>query len=233
MRKIIFNLPCAGGRARNYDRWYLNEECELINIEYPGHWERWEEPLCNDYIDLLANIEKQILDHIEMASDIYLVGHSMGALLACLVAKRSSIEKYIKGIVIIAMVAPTKAKSLKFKNLTDVEEVKNFLRTLRQVPDKVLNSDFFLENLFHPIKSDFEVFNTMVEDIGIFKKIEIPCLVIYSEEDPIIPEKDIAAWGDYLKKITYVRMKGNHFFLYNSRFVQDICDEINGFIENN
>ena len=62
MKKILFSLPCAGGRAANYDIWKSHINFELINIEYPGHWGRWGETACTNINDLVEDVTRQISD---------------------------------------------------------------------------------------------------------------------------------------------------------------------------
>lgn len=233
MKKVVFTLPCAGGSSYNYSRWKLDGDVQLINVEYPGHWTRWEEKLPFDYISLLDDIERQILDYVCLYGnlDIYICGHSMGALLACLLSQKSGVKEWIKGIIVIAMVAPSKAIELEFENLTDIADINFFLSENRRVPDKILKSDFFVENMLEPIISDFRIFNKMVNEYGNFKKLNVPCLVMYSEEDPLIKSKDIGAWGEYFDNIKYSKFSGNHFFLFKSHYIPKVCSEINEFIK--
>lgn len=232
---VIFALPCAGGRAANFKRWNNYIDFKFVSLEYPGHWERWNELLNDDYMAIADDVESQILEYTKnhMVNDIYIVGHSMGALLTCIVAQKESLSKLIKGIVLIAMVAPNKAKDLRFKDLTNEIEIKSFLREIRQVPEKILVSDFFVDNLLPSIKNDFRLFNNMIQDITVFSKIRVPCLVMYSEDDPIIKKDEITVWSDYAENTTYEIIGGNHFFPYSQKYIPMICEIINKYINSN
>lgn len=235
MNRVVFSLSCAGGRASNYDPWKKKVDFTMVNLEYPGHWERWEECLCDDYIYIIEDLESKILDYIRVnpVKDIYLLGHSLGALFAWLIADRLSMKANVDGIIILAMAAPSRLKKLIFKNLEDVDDIKRFLKDIRQVPEKTLSSNFFMENMFPAIVNDFRLYNKVASSQNIFNKLNIPCLVLYSNEDPIIEVEDVFAWGEYTKQIEYGEMTGNHFFPYSSAQMPIVCERITRFVNSN
>lgn len=236
MKKILFSLPCAGGRAANYDIWKSHINFELINIEYPGHWGRWGETACTNINDLVEDVTRQISDRVEdtQGMGIFLIGHSMGALIAWLVAQSLKAKKNIllEGIIIAAMLSPDQLDSLNSIPLTAEADIKEFLHRIRQVPDNILNSAFFNSYFFPAIESDFRIFRECVEKTGEFRKMDVSCLVLYGTQDPIINMNHLTSWNNYAESVIYSKIDGDHFFIYDSAQIKKICCSVNNFINN-
>lgn len=234
VNRVIFTFSCAGGRAANFERWEKRLDVKIVNLEYPGHWNRWQEPLTDDYLSIIDDFERIILEHIHEAemTDIFLAGHSLGALLAWLMAERLCDRGIVGGIIIIAMSAPSKIEKLKFRDLNNANEIKRFLNDIRQVPEKTLNSSLFNEYIYPVVENDFKLFNEIVNHKSIFNRLRIPCLVLYSVEDTLVEVKDVLAWNEYAENIEFSEMRGNHFFPYSLDCIPLVRKKISEFLNN-
>ena len=233
-KQFMITLPCAGGRAANYLFWRPYLDCELIALDYPGHWERWDEPLVKNIDEMAMDIACMVAD-IPMlkkeGSDFYLLGHSMGCLVAWLSAQ-VLIEQFDmapKGIILCAMASPKALKGFKGFPIASDEEIKIFLKNIRQVSEAVLESDFFHNHLMPFIRADFQAFLNCCKEQREFKRLPIPILAIEGEADSIVRSEEIQQWDEFTDDFQHIKMPGDHFFLFDSENVADVCKMINDF----
>src|SRR5688572_16203481 len=85
---FVFCLPFAGGNKYSYrffEQW-APSTLELVTLEYPGRGARSHEPLLTDINMLAEDVYLQIRSYKKERFIIY--GHSMGGLLAFLIARK-------------------------------------------------------------------------------------------------------------------------------------------------
>ena len=56
----LINLPHAGGSITTFKGWNKKINCNVLNIEYPGHWTRMNESLLNTFEELVEDVVKTI-----------------------------------------------------------------------------------------------------------------------------------------------------------------------------
>ena len=152
MKKLIC-FPCAGGNAKSFEKLSRGIHCFAICAEYSGHWSRYEEPLYHSMEDCMQ---------YQMQDEIFLLGHSMGALIAFELGKNLLNAGYkVKGLYLLACMPPDEINDTDF-NFEDDEEIKLFLKRINQMPGSVLNSDFFRENLLPSIRNDFRILKNFI-----------------------------------------------------------------------
>ena len=81
-RLWLITLPHAGGSSNIFKGWDKNLNCNILNVEYPGHWTRLKEPLVATFKELEDDVINSILRSIEVNSHILIFGHSLGAIIA-------------------------------------------------------------------------------------------------------------------------------------------------------
>ena len=81
MKKLIC-FPCAGGNAKSFAKLIRGIHCFAICAEYSGHWSRYEEPLYYSMEDCIQYQMQELREKITLQDEIFLLGHSMGALIA-------------------------------------------------------------------------------------------------------------------------------------------------------
>src|SRR5438874_7193218 len=77
----LFCLPYAGGTARIFAGWAadLPSWIDVVPLELPGHGFRFDEPVCDDLTQLVADLRDQVLARLDRRYAVF--GHSLGALL--------------------------------------------------------------------------------------------------------------------------------------------------------
>ena len=219
---MVIILPCAGGCAANFRRYTLNKD--LVAYEYPGHWTRYEEPLIEKPYDLIESIFRDIIGG-KYGDEVELLGHSMGGLLAWLIADRLIKLGFKVNHLYIAACCEPQIKPTFVEVIKNDDDIKNTLKSLRQFPERVLNSDFFNDNLLPPIRTDFSIVKLLTEtmqeqDLGALP-VDITCF--YGADDPIAHRKDMLGWSKYTSgKYRIIGFKGDHFFLYEKSNVSKI-----------
>ena len=163
MKKLIC-FPCAGGNAKSFAKLIRGIHCFAICAEYSGHWSRYEEPLYHSMEDCIQYQMQELREKITLQDEIFLLGHSMGALIAFELGKNLLNAGYkVKGLYLLACMPPDEINDTDF-NVEDDEEIKLFLKRINQMPDSVLNSDFFRENLLPSIRNDLRILKNFISN---------------------------------------------------------------------
>ena len=224
---MLIILPCAGGCAANFTRYnsFLND---VHTYEYPGHWTRFSEPLRSDPKYLIRDLLDCIISG-RYGNRIDLFGHSMGGLLAWLLAcelLNRGIE--INHLYLVACGIP----QIRPKFLYEIEnddDIKGVLARIRQIPENILESDFFNRNLLPVIRNDFEVVRILLDNLNSYTDAQIPSDItcFYGNEDPVIDYLDMCGWREYTKRgFDIQEFKGDHFFLYKTDSIKAISELI-------
>lgn len=234
---IIFFLPCAGGNSTNYIKWQKSMVGRVYCLEYQGHWKRYSETQYVTFEEMIIDMMNQIAAHIKDKYDnIYIFGHSMGGWVAYEVAQRL-LKQYgirIKALFLSACVPSEVLRESNIFTMNTDKQIKNFLRKIRQVPDKVLYSDFFDVYLLPAIKNDFRLVNDYLKRNTTKDLNDVPIYCLYGNADPLINIDSLQMWDHYSKKqCTYLEFGGGHFYLYDSHIAKEICAIINDIVENN
>lgn len=88
MSKKLITFPCAGGSANNFNKIIKNLDCKIYSMEYSGHWTRYEERAYDSMEDCIESLYSEIEEIVTETDEIFLLGHSMGAIVAYEIAVR-------------------------------------------------------------------------------------------------------------------------------------------------
>ena len=225
MSKKLFAFPCAGGNAQNFNRIINNLSCESYSMEYRGHWTRYMEGLYSSMEECIYDLCQEIEIIVREADEILLLGHSMGAIVAYEVALRLLNRGLnVRTLFLLACMPPDEIRyeNLDFKN---DYEIKKFLNEIRHVPEKLLNSEFFENNLLPIIRNDFHILTDYIKMIRSDKKINVKIICVEGLVDPVVVGMD--GWQKYTNGVfDCIKCDGNHFFLYDPRNISRIKDII-------
>lgn len=229
---ILLALPCAGGSAANYHKWQNYLKCKLMPIEYSGHWSRYEEPLDANIMQLVNDVIKQILSNIGMNNNVYIFGHSMGGLVGWMLCDilQNKYQFNVKGLFISSAWAPSEVNDSIFLG-TDDNSIKQFLSEIRQVPDKILESDFFHDNLLPMIRNDFRILSDFKWKNEV-SKVKAPIICFGGTKDPLVKNEDLKKWRSFSeagdeKEFMTIMFPGDHFYLYEKDNYKKMCIYIN------
>ena len=217
----------AGG---TYDQEYLanflelNRNLDVYSYTLPGHdVKSIESATCSSWI---KESEKMVKFLIEAGyKTIYIVGHSMGGVIACYLATKF---KEVKRLV---LAAPS------FTHFASKEEG-GILAAIGKSPDivKEYSAEEFLTRMRKlPISAVSEFFKLVDKYRKTPSKISIPVLIIHGTDDQIVPiSSSEEVYEEFLtnKKI-FIRVDGYHHDLFKDKKVDLICHEVGRFLLKN
>lgn len=208
---MLVILPCAGGSSFNYKK--LQFDDSVIIYEYAGHWTRAEDDLDVDFENLVSKFVDEIAPKLNDGS-ISLFGHSMGAIVALTSVKlfqRKGIK--VHHLYVSACRSPQMTCEI-FKTIMDDDDIIRFLSSVRQVSKKVLNSDFFAENLLPAIRNDFKLLKEFSKIHMESDKVNVPITCLCGQIDPLVSTDDIECWHEYTTSTFEIFVfPGDHFFV--------------------
>lgn len=215
----LYCLPFAGGNSYSYRAFQehseLTQSFNLVPIELPGRGRRIREPLLAD-IELLADDITQQLLTFDLTQPYAIYGHSMGALLGYLVAKRL-LKKQLpipQHLFLTGCAAPRFVTQISAKSDLPEQEFTEMLRELGGCPPEILNEPQLLDFFAPVLRADFkavEVYNYQ-EDTP----FEIEMTVLTGDQDTETPSSYIAAWQQETTKPIFTQVfNGDHFFIFN------------------
>ncbi len=223
---MLVILPCAGGCAFSY-KGYKKFLPGADIYEYPGHWMRYGEPL-DDSIEKMVS---RLVERITAGSHrdgVYLLGHSMGGLVAWFAAKELlSLGVKVRGIFAAACGAPISKASF-LEDIKNDDDIKRLLGRIRQAPAHVLQSKFFNENLLPVIRNDFTIVRNAMAAAEIdYKPVPVPIVCFCGDRDPIVTLSDMKGWSSLSTLDTaFINCRGDHFFPYGNENIGLISNEI-------
>lgn len=226
MSDRLLCFPCAGGSADNYRIFSHNITADVIRMEYTGHWTRYHETQYRAFEELLEDAESYSKRKIGLDDRVFLFGHSMGAWVAFEVAGRLLAKGYQVKALFVSACVPIQLMDVSKVTFQSDEDVKAFLRMIRQVPENVLNSEFFEDNLLPSIKNDFRMIADYKKNYQNDTGLNCPILCFRGTEDPLVQTMD--GWEKLtLNECSTVCFPGEHFFLYERNNYRQIAEYIN------
>lgn len=145
------------------------------------------------------------------------------------IAKQLIQENYDVKCLMISACAPIHEMNWAERDMKSEVDVKKFLNRIRQVPEKVLNSSFFEDNLLHPIQNDFRILANYIKNYKSDKPINCPIECFQGRDDTLI--NNMSHWKSYTTEETIAHsFPGGHFYLYEKNNYRAICKHINNII---
>lgn len=209
----VFCLPFAGGNKYSYRTFdqYARGLINLIHLEYPGRGMRAQEPLLDNIYDLAEDAFDQIQDQIDGPFALY--GHSMGALVGYLVAKKLVQEdKPPCHLFLTGRRAPSIPEDEPAAHLLPKAEFIEKLKEFGGSPPDILNDPDLMEYFEPIIRADFKALDTYKYDQP--ANLQVPTTVVTGIEEKITYEEAVAWEKETNAKFTARQFPGNHFFIY-------------------
>ena len=222
----VFLFPFAGGTKYSYKHFHEHKPSFLnfITLEYPGRGGRANEPLLTDVESLIEDLYRQVSVNIKEGPYAF-YGHSLGALLAFLLARR--IRKggcgEPKHLFLTGCSGPAHvSRSDKSRHLMSKADFMKEIRELNGSPEEVMeNAELF--EYFEPIlRADFQASETYMYQGD--DPLDISFTVITGKEEAIEAEA-IRMWQvETNGRVDFKVMPGNHFFI--STYYREIVNII-------
>lgn len=213
MNLICF--PYAGGSKYSYGSFKsaAPKGINVVPIELPGRGDRFMEPLLVDINSMVEDLFDQLKGYIHKPYVLY--GHSMGALLSWLTAKKIANANLPlpQQLIITGCEGPSvKDESEKLRSQLPPDEFIEELKILGGISHDILQDKSFLE-FFEPIlRTDFKA----IEGYKYLKSapLNIPVCVIYGSEEEITPEEASCWQEEFNLPVEVIQLPGDHFFIF-------------------
>ncbi len=210
--KMLFCFHHAGGAASFYRDWIRwSDKIQVIPVELPGKATRMGELYAENMLQTSEEIARQIVNESECA-DIWLYGHSMGAVLAfsvaCVLEKKYG--KHINKLIVSGRHAPQDHVEDIYHSTMGDEALMTELRRLGGTPTELLENPDIAKFILPPIKADYKL-NESYHYEG--DKLHCSISAYAGDQDLDAPVTLMKNW----KKVTdgqfeIFEEKGSHFF---------------------
>ena len=218
----LFCLPSAGGLSTYFHglRENLSPFMDVIIIDYSGHGTRMGENLDSSFEEIIHDVAERILNQIDAAEEIFILGYSMGSLIAYIIASDPSYKINPSYLFLCAFQSPNLLKEKRFL-IYSAEEESAFIRKYGNIDECILKSTRFEEVFTAPLKNDF----ACLSKYELLRPRQVSCeiTVMYGEQDFNL--EDVEGWKSFtVKNAEIIALPGRHFFLNEN--LDEICREI-------
>ncbi|MGI8635927.1 MAG: thioesterase II family protein [Segetibacter sp.] len=216
MNITLFCLPFAGGSkySLSFLKKVLPRNILCHFLEYPGRGSRIKEDFAENIFEVVDDLYNKIAPLLNQPFALY--GHSMGAKIAYLLARR--IRESNKPDPLHLFISGTDAPSVPSKrppkHLLPKDEFVTAVRELGGLPDEVLAHEEMLE-YFEPIlRADFRLSESYFHKVNM--PLKIPLTVMIGDQEDM-EEADVLEWqSETVVPIKLHKLPGNHFFIYDN-----------------
>ncbi|WP_329172052.1 thioesterase II family protein [Streptomyces sp. NBC_01477] len=209
-RLICF--PHAGGAAGFFRPLSaeLRQRADVLCMQYPGHQDRYREPLLDDIAALADGAAEDLAPW--RGEPLALFGHSMGALVAYEVARRLAadgagpVRLFASG-----RPAPSVYREGHRHGKSD-DELLADIRALDGTPPELLADEEVLQVVLPVLRSDYRAVANYRHPQG--ARLVCPVTVLTGDTDPRVTAEEARAWTRHTAADCEVRtFAGGHFFL--------------------
>jgi surfactin synthase thioesterase subunit len=213
-RLRLLCFPWAGAGAAAFRDWHLHvaEDVEVRGLQLPGRGWRVRETPKTD----LAEIANDVVEAVCGLDDrpTLLFGHSFGAWLGLLVARRlEEIGRAPLALVASGRRSPSHPRSdTPMRHLDDDRFVDEIQRRYGAIDPIIVEDADLLELLLPALRADVAALEEYTHDVG--ERVECPILAIGGSRDPVVPIDELGSWaeettGPFERRV----FEGGHFYL--------------------
>ncbi|MCG8922445.1 thioesterase II family protein [Lentzea sp. CC55] len=209
----LFCFPHAGASAAVYAGWRAagNDDLVICPVELPGRAARGRETAHHDPEALVDDIVGGL--GAEFTGDYALFGHSVGALVAYLVARRI-VERGgppPRHLFVSGRAAPQLPNTRRELRALPTDDLVAELRALGGFPDVLLKERSLLEMFLPLLRADLTVNEVYRHVPG--PPLPIPLTAFGGVDDPRAEKSELAAWQELSADSAVVTYPGGHFYL--------------------
>lgn len=209
----LFCFPHAGASAAVYVGWRAagNGDPVICPVQPPGRAARGRETPHHDAEALADDVISGL--GAELTGDYALFGHSVGGLVAYLVARRI-VEQGgppPRHLFVSGRSAPQLPNTRRELRALPTDDLVGELRALGGLPDVLLKERSLLELFLPLLRADMTVNETYHHVPG--PPLPIPLTVFGGVDDPRAEPAELAAWQELSADAALVTYPGGHFYL--------------------
>lgn len=214
-KPILIMFPFGGGNTFSYRGLIeqLEDTFDIVCTELPGRHFFSNMPLETNMSKLVEFVYSAWISPLNLNRPYILFGHSMGGLMAYLVAKELSKKK--KNLPAHMVISGRGAPSVSRKSLYHKLPSSEFFGVIEEMggmSKELLKNEGFRE-YFEPIfRSDFAAVETYTYTGS--EQLDIP-MTVWAGTQENINVSAIQSWQkETTQPLTYERLEGNHFFIF-------------------
>ncbi|MFI7359260.1 alpha-hydroxy-acid oxidizing protein [Streptomyces avidinii] len=205
-------FPHAGGAANAFTALSagLPEDIELLAVQYPGRQDRRAEPCAEDIRELAAGVAGALASRSDLP--LFLLGHSMGALVAFETARLLEEHGAVARLFVSAARPPAQDWEEPDLSLVGDEELVAGLRRLGGIPEPLLRDPEIAAEVLRLLRADHRALlrHHCVEGTA----VAAPVTVLLAAADPKNSLEQMAGWARHTTGgQDLVTLSGGHFSL--------------------
>ncbi len=233
-RMQLFCIPFAGGSKSAFKELalHIEDDIDVVLLEYPGHDSRINEKFCESIRDIMADIKEQIRNNRNKNIPYSLLGYSMGSVVAYELLSDMFNSEDGSDVPTHAFLCANEALSnykprVDFDKMTP-EEVQSILVSMGGIGERILKSPRFLKVFLRPIEADYKALSKYSYVSG-RKNPELDCTIFYSENDTSYTQ--VENWVNLFDgNVDFYEIGNNHFFIHT--VADKMAKEINRILSN-
>ena len=207
-------FPHAGGGASAFFRWRRQAETKIHihPVTLPGRDARAAEPLPGDMAALTGSLAHDLSDVLDEPHVLF--GHSMGGLVAYLVAthRMASGKRAPNALVVAGCPAPHLVSPLVTATALDDTELAAGLSGIGGLPSELLERPEWLNTFLDGVRADLKLCLTH----SYRGELPLPCAihVFGGKHDPVVGRPALAGWRRHTSASFALKMlDGDHFLV--------------------
>lgn len=210
----LFCFHHAGGGAAAFRLWPARlPEFDVCAVQLPGRANRLSEPALTDVhavVDALVGVVRPLIDR-----PFVLFGHSMGTLVACLLARRLHAlgEALPERLFVSSRQPPHRPfPDVSLAGLSDAQMLEAVQRHFGGLPAEVLETPELLELVLPTMRADFALLAGHRETAA--DPLPVPIVALGGDDDPWASPERLAQWQACTSQpLRMHRFAGGHFYL--------------------
>ncbi len=210
----LFIFPYAGGSAFSLKPLadLIDEEVEVVLIEYPGRGGRADEPLPGSLQEMIKDSGEYCRMRRERDVPFALMGYSMGSIIAYELMSQGCIEGDLKHFFGAAEISPRdRSKELQSLGIPTDEMIVDRMVDLGGLDPELVKDPRFREIYLGPAITDYKhIFSYKYS--GDKKPANVNATFFYCENDTAVDK--VKKWEELINgKVDYHEFGQNHFFI--------------------
>jgi surfactin synthase thioesterase subunit len=211
----LFLVPFAGGSSYSYRGWqnHVGPEIDVLPVEFPGRGRRPGEPLLTTMDALVADV----LEQIQPDGEPYAIfGHSMGACVAYLVARRICDEGYPPPLHLFlsgrnGVSTPSDDRR---RHLLPTQDFIEVLRQMGGCPEEILADDDMTSYFVPILRADFQAHASYLHEPA--ASLGLPFTALLGEADCETSRAEVGRWQEETgQPLEVLKFGGGHFFIFD------------------
>lgn len=225
----LVNLPHAGGSSTVFKGWDKKINCNVLNIEYPGHWTRMREPMIHSFEKLSEDVISVIVEKVPKQSKVYIFGHSVGAIMAWYISPILFEKGYcIKKLFLSASQNPGAFPEKSILQAISDEDMLELIGYKPEEHPQNINKQF-IQTFLPILKTDMQVCKSFRCDAHY---VDVESVALYGKQDSFTNIDEIKKWNLYVKLDEIKAFSGRHLFIEERENIEKIVELINESLSN-